>query len=70
MRQFSLNYECEFLSSTNECFSFSVLYTFKVLDQFNTMLRFVDKLFERETHILYNQFTNSITSFFIEVFQD
>jgi hypothetical protein len=31
-------------------------------------MRFVDKLFERETHILYNQFSNSITSYKIEVF--
>lgn len=70
VKQYTLNYECEFLASTSDCFSFSVLYNFKALDSFNTVMRFVDMLFERETHILYNQFSNSITSFHIEVYQD
>ena len=41
VKEFTLNYECEFLASTSDCFGSSVLYDFKVLDSFIDRSQFI-----------------------------
>lgn len=67
---YNLVSECEFLTSSPNCLSSTRLFTYKPLGSNSVAFRFIDRLFERETHILYNADTNEMTSFNIEVYQD